>query len=56
MDTDIPDSKEWDDSHDVVMLVNEGIGNEKNISNDDEDEDITAEVPPTIIDAMEMVR
>lgn len=58
MDTDIPVFDEWNDYNDNIIIVNDEYESDKNASknDNDEDEDVPTEQPPTIINAMEMVR
>jgi hypothetical protein len=56
MDANIPAFNEWDDFDDNLITINEECGNERNNNNNEEDDDISSETPPTIIDALEMVR
>lgn len=55
MDADIPAFNEWNDSNDNLIIINEECSNKNNDDNNEED-DIPTEAPPTLVDAMEMVR
>ena len=56
MDTDIPAFNEWNDFNVDIVAVNQEYENESHINHNDEDEDVPAEQPPTIVDAMQMIR
>ena len=56
IDSDIPVFNERDDINDNLIIVDEDYDSKKNNNNSEEDDDIPTETPPTIIEAMEMVR
>ncbi|CAM4840512.1 unnamed protein product, partial [Rotaria magnacalcarata] len=62
MDTEIPVFNEWNDPVDKQIIIDKAcrnqISNENNddISSIEEEDDVPAELPPKLVDAMEMVR
>ena len=44
------------DINDNLIIVDEDYDSKKNNNNSEEDDDISTETPPTLIEAMEMVR
>ena len=56
IDSGIPVFNERNDIDDNLIIVDEDYDSKKNNNNSEEDDDIPTETPPTLIEAMEMVR
>ena len=57
VDDETPAFNEWNDPSDHLIVVNEGIGNNRNKEEEqEEDEDLMNETPPKLTDGLEMVR